>query len=324
MTIGIERDRLPRLNVRRLVVDTGSNGVQFPPPSEDPFLIPAQVDADTDARKRERTVLSAIIIDLVIKKAFAQRHLHPPHGLTQPLTLRGRGEPEYDGPFAHTDQRFGDLRWRMSGTLNDSFGQEIQSLERGLRNSPTDPISTVYSRFRSIVTSCHGTPETWFEGGVSVAVDVMAKVLEVIPRVYQRQFPGQVPDVPTLVDIAHNSLPVISGLALEHVIIFNRKTDFLEESPALGWDGVIDPRHFLITQTKNGPRLIINEASRAELEMRLAHTPLEGYGANTSKIGCPALFSPNPKEDSAIEVLWNWHVDIARDIYRDVYPETST
>ncbi len=289
--------------------------------------------------KEERYALSSIIIARVVDRAFSRRKDREPFGLvgypldwtlkedtSQPLYIVGLPSP---GPFER-------LNIHMNTTLKQAYFEEISFLEEYAKKNPHGKLSSVFRRLRQWEEfynkylpkddrgkASEGHNMASFNPvfgsrssmtGVGTATKLMAGLLKLIPQKCEEKLPAEQITPALLTEIARNSAPLVGKLAmlngdtLLHLnLLVSGSNNTKEEGPFFS---KLEPWYFMLRKAANGMRIDIDFAPK-DLERLMEST------RNTGQIvtaGCPAMVSING-EDSSIKKLWDWHVDIANEIY---------
>jgi hypothetical protein len=184
------------------------------------------------------------------------------------------------------------------------------------------PLYAVWERFNSldgflmayIRNLRRDASDTILARGVGTATKTMANLLEVIPQVYAAKNPQERLDPYTLAAIAHNSYPLVTELAMLHFEDFLDTRDRLEQEEKNDntkqetneADKSYDPRNFTFRQTAHGYTLVAKNPS-------FIHNDYQNELIEP-RVGCPAMV--NFGDGSAIQKLWQWHVNMAPGVYQ--------
>lgn len=151
----------------------------------------------------------------------------------------------------------------------------------------------------------------FLESGIITAVDVMSNTLEVIPQVY-----GRLDEPDELIGIAQRSYQFVTRLASQHVEVAIPTLNMLRK---VGFKfGPFNPDYFCLQGEQGHTRLALSDEGERVIE-EVVRPRLEQEGDNISPtVGCLALV--NFGEGSAIQTLWSWHMELAREIYPRLKP----
>lgn len=196
----------------------------------------------------------------------------------------------------------------MQGTLLLALDQELRHLD-GLVAAYGEPASQreSYLQFKHLAASpaspFHSSPRGFIGAGLNTGIDVMSKVLRVVPEVTGRDRRED------LLPIARNSYHLVVNLSMKHIRDFALVMRALEA----GTDGSrFNPERFVLRRSASGLSLAIPSLDENP------GTPPPGFrssfGEEDPVVGCPAMtnFDGTP----AIRKLWEWHLEIAEEIYR--------
>ncbi len=253
--------------------------------------------------KPEVYALTAVLIDGVITRAQGARVLRPPFGLIYFPYGPSAGSITLSQEDIDRDRPFNTIQMAMFGTLMDAQTEEIEGIKTG--NAPTN-IQQVYWRLVDIMSNyIPANAEFSLSGGIDFASVIMSGTAQIIPTLARDASPDK------LIEIARNSLPIVTRFAAGNV---DHNTRFLrtlvtDES----WK-----EHYLKFRTDCFKIKDVGAATQLVLsehgEQRLRNAGIDNLMVgNSPTIGCPALV--NFGEGSAINLLWNWYVDVAREVY---------
>lgn len=253
--------------------------------------------------KPEVYALTAVLIDRIIGRAHSAREQRQPFGLVYfPIG------PQYGGYVLSPDDidsehPFHTLQMAFFGTLVAAQADEMEEIENG---TAPENIRRVYKRLIDVVSPVMPIrTEFGLQSGIDFAAVVMSASAEIIPRLQ-----GDT-NAKKLTEIARNSIPLIVRLAAGNRQHNIRGLDALTTAesrdnhyPEFRSDC------FEVRDVGATTQLVLSEGGIQRLkdfgidDLRVGDSPT---------IGCPALV--NFGEGSAVNLLWNWYVDVANDIY---------
>lgn len=358
--MGIESRRPIRINIGPMARILKESGPQIQ--QDDPFN-KAYEKGGSEANdlwnqsKTERNALSAVLIDHVINQAISNRTLHPPYGLMNAEGKTVKDLKSEKDPFNTLSEHMrATMRkaldekikeWEKFSRVSESNGEsvrpffsrlirrKIKAEETTMQEHPPESIIQTYKRLKMISDFKNKyiniqkyddkeTVELAIQRGIGTSAEQMAALLELIPNVYNQEYPDQHADAAALIAIARNSYHFIVGLASDHVEIFSEKKDILGTGGGSFFFSNkyrFKPDYFTIIQTPKGPTIALKESVRRFLKEFHDSLPKD-YAGSPDETRCPALidFSPNGKSGgSAIKKLWDWHVELGEEIYKGIY-----
>lgn len=295
--------RIKRFSVRDRAQTLWRDGPEDPRPLEEDF----------PNHKGEIYALSAVVIDKVITDALDQRDLFPPFGLDQ----KDRETPVKQLDEAHP---FRDLNAHMYDTLSRVLTDII--INSRTKDSPQAlKMSPVLWRLNSLLivrpeSNYGGNNYVFIQGGLGTATHAMSSLLEVIPKL-AKVSGEEKPDSGQLIKVAANSYPIITRLSSMYLDYF---TAFKEKVSPHGEEGdpfrPFSPDFFTLSHNSKGARVEFSPIALEELSR------LEDLGSNgknprnfrvNPQLGCPAQIRFG--QEPAIRRLWQWHLEIANEIY---------
>jgi len=263
--------------------------------------------------------VSALVIDGVFQRLLNDRDQHPPYGLVELVVSEENSEYRTVDSFG-SGNPFSKLREYMAVTIHRGLRTELQYLDTIAEDqSAADSIKDAYVRFKKLLGnyqdlgSNNMSPYDFLESGANTAIDTMVGILEVIPKVYAREYEPEC-QATALAEIAKNSYSLIARLASGH------KDDILPRINKMRKkrrnDGYFNPDYFTIDKNTNG--LVIKETKLSRLEN--IYSSIRNLFSHALHVGCPAM--KNFNGDNAVRNLWNWHVYISGTIYKNLYQTT--
>jgi len=292
-----------RINVAPQAKDFKANGL----PSSMRFPIPVDIEPDTpealafrSSFKPELYALTAVVIDYAVKKAYDER---------KPARDQiGKLEPT--SPFI-------SLGVNMRAAMNEVVERESRALEA------MDGPEFVVQAFRRMDLLTRGIYEVlpdninengqrFIMGGINTANETMSGVLGVIPEVQG------IDNTDDLIEIAENSFPLIMKLAAGHADVSINTIHSFRKIPELGFFGYtgFKKEFFTVKELNNKKYLGFTEA--AEKIMAELQKDLDSYSTISDTVGCPAIV--NFGDGSAVELLWKWYMEYAKEIYPRLNP----
>lgn len=265
-----------------------ANGV----PDNSASFFPAHPNPDFDQdswqqRKPEVYALTGILTDLIVKDAFERR---PP---TNELVAHS----------AKTRNPFPTLEQNMEQALTTSVWGVTLRLKH---EEGTPEENSVFRRLDYLLDSFKENTGQFITRGVGTANGFMSRLLAVAPKVAHTSNPEE------LIEIAANSFPLIARVASSQL---NVDIPFIE-AICLNKvkSGPFDPENFEV-RVVNGRKSIELSADATktmeDIKAKRNDSPVSSQAAPT--VGCPAMV--NLGEGSAVQVLWNWYMEHARDLY---------
>lgn len=299
--------------------------------------------------KEERYALSAVLINRVVNRALAQRTGREPYGLIGfPLDYDSLTEqvsenqqPE-DITWLGLPDPFSALQVHMQRTLTQSWLEEMSYLDDLRSKKPQHKLSQVYNRllqWQDCYTRFSQLYEHELEArnsfnpvfteiptGISTGIFVMSKFLQVLPQVCERDVDYKEITPDSLVEIARNSYPFIAKLAMlpfdtSSLTVVLTGNAYGIRKGLIRFTHLEDPKssfnpiYFEAIETKSGDRVNMRESIWHEVEFDMAHVKSSEQKVTT---GCPAMVRFDGDE-SAVQKLWDWHLDIASKVYRDFW-----
>lgn len=244
--------------------------------------------------KAEKYALTAIFIDRIVTRANAGRVKRPPFGLRfEDKTLTPK-RLDHAAPF-------NTVQMGMFETLEFTKDDELKDF---VKNNLPENVLAVYHRLHSLGALVGDRSN--MDGGLDFACVFMSAVCEAIPR-----FSPDVQDPDVLAERAKNSAPLVLKVAAANManvqLCLNSLTATLSQSEPFSR---FRPDSVEIGEIGGKEQLVISEKGMERLKWNGVEDLAVGRGVT---IGCPALV--NFGEGSAIQTLWDWHVDVARQIY---------
>ena len=276
--------------------------------------------------RREFYALLAVILNNIFGRVNGKREERPPYGLVERLES-DRDPTEYRTVTSlFNGNPFLNLGRYMMDTLYQGIDEELEFLEDLLQDKlSTNPIKTTYARFKKMYVTdkdpeyLDGLKDMTLRPGVNTATDAMAGILEVIPQVYERDYPKK-PEASKLVEIAQNSYPLIAELAMGHERFIVPALWAVREIRELFTP--LDPKYFKLKNINGNLQLTLPETT--ELTEKIKQISGNGSAPGDSKdptLGCPAMVDFDG--GSAVKKLWKWNIEVAQTIYQHLYPTTK-
>lgn len=159
---------------------------------------------------------------------------------------------------------------------------------------------------------------------VRAGMFIMARLLQVLPKVYEAQFPHLPLDPVQLAGIARNSISLVSTFAARDKVSGTHIVSLLLQDTSVEVDSPrarFDPSRFRITTMgANGHQILLTTLSKGVLKTRKPRS--DGL---TKREECPALHvKPSTTEDNLIKVVWQSMVAIAEGHhYQELRPTTD-
>jgi hypothetical protein len=272
--------------------------------------------------KPELFAVTSILIDDLVKDAYDSRNVT---AMASKVTNR--------------DFAFALIREMMEEELKTASFTTVAKLNSG---GGSESLRSVFQRMQTLLREENPTisDEKYLDSGVGTATVVSANVLSLIPRVMEGKITHQ-----RMLGVAQASYPLVLKLAAMRLDPFlftaERMRDF--SSSTVAFFRSFDPGFFELSKPqKEGQeeRLDFNERGRDILSAVsdpkfvypfqaspfLSQEVIDTHTRNViegrdPQIGCPGLV--NFGEGSAIRTLWDWHVEIAREVYPMFYPSES-
>lgn len=303
--------------------------------------------------KAERYALTSIIASRVIDRAIAQRSKREPYGLVglpiDPETWEENLEVGLQViEWIALPEPFRLLDIYMHRTLAFAWACEMYTLDKLSKENPKDTISQAYKRLKQwegfyhefLPLTSRGTIDlgedtvvtynpvfTEITTGIGTATRLMASLLRIVPKVCERELPYQEITPELLTDVAKNSFPFIAknamtGLDLQKVIhdvlsneAFTSRYPFDNHAYHPYFQGRLDPLYFALKKGSQGYRLDMHEGVERQAEYHMAQ--FKGSGQKYT-VGCPAMVNVD-ETGSSVQKLWDWHVDIGKKLYHDLW-----
>lgn len=272
--------------------------------------------------KTELYALSTLVINWTFERLYADRSQYPPYGLVKLVELgdSSKHDPEYETVDSFvTDKPFSELREYMTATMHRGLRVQLQTLDKMVMDeSSTDPIKKIYARFKKALEqypnleSITSSPYDFIEGGINSALAIMTGILEMIPEIYKRENEEDNSDAYS--QIAQNNLILINRLAGQHMDDFNYLIRKVRNKSMD--NGFFNPKYFAIDKTTN--RFTIKNSKKTWADH--VDSVLKGFSNYFPRKGCPAMVYTS--NGSVIRNLWDWHVDISKTIYKNLYQPT--
>jgi hypothetical protein len=314
---------------RKLVKEGLPRQEKLEPIDKEQILFSPEVDQIWVKYKPEYYALSAILIDEFVTNALNDHSAKPKERfVVEPFC------GDLDVGYEHTngggsissirysdDARAFELLGEFTHMIvSNQITEEVTTLEKSLDDpSVAHPLKDVYQRYRKLYDFSvkYGVTDPNNERlpsdpryrslnrGLGTAGITMSTMLHHIPVLHKEQFPDEARDPEKLLDIARNSFGTIGQMAMENLGLF---IPFRTENP----------KNFEIVDDNVAPRLKIKEGafnkrySQEEFYKTLKQSPY-----NLLQGGCPAMV--NFGEGSAIHKLWQWHMDLAKPLYTELY-----
>lgn len=295
-------------------------------------------------RKDELYSLTAPIIEIIVNKALEAKEngQYPPYGLLK-----------YESSFRFYPIKPIDSLGEISGSKSSMERVMAASLivaENAVFDSlenyasedvpERDPACSVLKRLKSLIEfrrsyvlkdDCENTKEAtkkFIKAGIGTATDVMSNFVYMIPRIYKRD--GRILDPEDMKKTAENSFGIVSKLASKHlyqlvgilkVVEEIDYDDYSSQDSYVGDSFNID--YFEIVDYGGKKKLRLKE-SALNYDLRDIVPKLENRFSGPSLIGCPAMVRFDKGFPSPIEKLWNWHVELAGEIYKEQQRQRDT
>ena len=256
--------------------------------------------------KEEVYVLGGLLAQRVLEEATMAKGHFPPFGLVDragksitSILFAGMATPWHIR-----------LAQSLASTLSYARKQ-VMPFEGGPRAKSLDPIAR---RFKQLVNDSEiftsTEPAEVLKMGAGTGANVMAYTLKVIPDVYWAQLKRK-PSAEQLVLIARNSYGIINQLT--SVYLWALAEIFPLLKPSENTDE-FDPSSFVLEEVRGQHRLAFTSQTKKMIgdlnrEMIAAYEP--------PLIGC--LARTDLGSGSAVDLLWEWALEVGEQVYRDLY-----
>lgn len=253
--------------------------------------------------KPEVYALTAVITDRAVRRAFGNRNVT-------------RMVDSLDG----ADISFG-IKRGMRIALVDATQETVEEAKADEDKRMRSVIERVDELLPDWDTN---RPELskYINPGITTAVLFMGNTIGAIPILAKKEKNPQ-----ALVEIAENSYPFLAKWASVH---FNDMAGVSEATFIPHPDSVLNeyfrPSDFAIVAGSNGrKRLDLSEEGEAAVEKAMSRSLPEEVAyqrrIGTPLVRCPAMVDFG--EGPAVQTLWKWHVEVARELYPRLYQASS-
>lgn len=294
--------------------------------------------------KAERYALSSVIASRVIDRASELRSQREPYGLIgynidfNTLEEKLDEEPHVISWIA-LPEPFHVLNIHMLRTLAKAHEDEIDYLDTLSEENPNDPASRVYQRLAQWADFYNTYLPVDEDGGVNLGQDAiiwfnrvftenitglgtatenMTSLLRVIPQVCERELPWQEVSPDLLTEIARNSFPFLAKqamLPMELQFVLNNLSRESQTKYRIQPLDRFNPWYFTLKDSRQGYRVDIIDSLWEQVEYEMAKGRPTGAMVTT---GCPAMIDVD-HTGSAIRKLWDWHIDIAENLFHTLW-----
>ena len=248
----------------------------------------------------ELRALTAVLVDEYVGYVYERRNTQGA------LMLR-----EYiQAPFAQVKEY-------MHRTINDAAYMLIIKYESG-RGKPQ--MQSAFDRFQTLRRNFDPTEDAldYFSGGNGTATNTMANILSLIPDLMEGE---RTPE--RMLQAARASYPMIVNLAAMH------QNSFVEANTRLSYGYKVESfrvfnRDLFELASVNGVERLGFSPAGHEVMDQIKHEEEQFAQKHKDgqRTGCPALV--NFGEGSAVRRLWDWHLEIAEQVYNKFYASEAS